>query len=378
MDSIEIDNKEVIIMNLVHYFITEKNYNPVVVHGIADEIWLENMKSDYKIIRIVSKYIHNNEQMGFDKFRAKQIINKLRLKTLSWKMNTLNIYVDLGENVTNLSDNNKDFSIFIHKMADINDPTIIKIFPDIMEKTKHKEDGVQLLFKITEDINYNNEVKNKKMEKIFSTKKPIVTYVLIGLCILMFILSGGGLIDNKLFSLGLNYGEAVRNGDIYRLVTSIFLHAGLAHIFFNMYSLYYVGTRIEDFFGKWKYLIIFMLSGVAGNLLSIGFHADTFSVGASGAIFGLFGALLYFGYTYRGYIGSIIRSQILPIIIYNLFIGFLIPGIDMAAHVGGLVGGVLTAKLVGTIENKEYGLMDIVMLIIYFGFLVLFGFGMIN
>ena len=54
------NNKDVVIMNLTHYFITEQNYNPVVVHGINDEIWLENMNSDYKIIRIVSKYIHNN------------------------------------------------------------------------------------------------------------------------------------------------------------------------------------------------------------------------------------------------------------------------------------------------------------------------------
>lgn len=378
MDSIEIDNKEVIIMNLVHYFITEKNYNPVVVHGITDEIWLENMQSDYKIIRIVSKYIHNNEQMGFDKFRAKQIIKKLRLKTLTWKMNVFNIYVDLGENVTNLEDDKNDFSVFVCKMSDINNPTLIKVFPDIMEKTKHDEEGIQLLFKITEDINVNNEAKNKKMEKIFSSKKPLVTYLLMTICIVMFIISGGGLVNNILFNLGFNNGIAVRSGQVYRLISSMFLHMGLAHIFFNMYSLYYVGIKIEDFFGKWKYLLIFLLSGVCGNLLSIGFHPESYSVGASGAIFGLFGALIYFGYTYRGYIGSIIRSQILPIVIFNLFIGFMIPGIDVAAHVGGLIGGIITAKMFGTIENKEYGLMDIILFVLYFGFLIAFGFGLIG
>ena len=378
MDSIEIDSKEVIIMNLVHYFITEKNYNPVVVHGINDEIWLENMKSDYKIIRIVSKYIHNNEQLDFDKFRAKQITKKLRLKTLSWKMNILNIYVDLGDNVTELSDDKDDFSIFVRSMKDINNPSVIKVFPDIVEKTKHKEDGVQLLFKITEDINYNNEVKNKKMEKIFSSKKPFVTYILIALCVIMFIISGGGYSDNLLFSLGINSGVLVRHGQFYRLLSSVFLHMGFAHIFFNMYSLYFVGTKIEDFFGKIKYLIIFLLSGIAGNLLSIGFHPENYSVGANGAIFGLFGALVYFGYTYRGYIGSIIKSQILPIIIINLFIGFFIPGIDALAHVGGLLGGIITAKMLGTIENKEYELMDIVLFLIYFGFLIAFGFRLIG
>ena len=68
MEQVKIDTKDVVVMNLTHYFITEQNYNPVVVHGINDEIWLENMNSDYKIVRIVSKYIHNNEQINFDKF----------------------------------------------------------------------------------------------------------------------------------------------------------------------------------------------------------------------------------------------------------------------------------------------------------------------
>ena len=72
MPEIKINNNDLLIMNLVHYFITEKNYNPVVLHGINDEIWLENLDSDYKIIRIVSKYIHNNEQMDFDKFKLKK------------------------------------------------------------------------------------------------------------------------------------------------------------------------------------------------------------------------------------------------------------------------------------------------------------------
>lgn len=373
MDSIEIDNKEVIIMNLVHYFVTEKDYNPVVVHGINDEIWLENMSSDYKIIRIISKYIHNNEQLGFDKFRSKQITKKLRMKTFSWKMNVLNIYVDLGENVTELNKDKNDLSVNVKKMEDINNPQILEVFPDIMEKTNHNEEGMQLLFKITEDINLNNEVKNKKMEKIFSSKRPLVTYVLIGLCILMFIITGGSSYSDVLLKYGANLGVLVKNGEYFRLVTSMFLHAGVVHIFFNLYSLYIVGAKIEDFFGKWKFLLIYLLSGIAGNLLSIGFNSEVVSVGASGAIFGLFGALLYFGYTYRGYIGSIIKSQILPIIIYNLILGFVIPGIDISAHIGGLIGGILVSKMVGTIENKEYKILDMLLCAVYFGFLIYFG-----
>ncbi|MBQ9853686.1 MAG: rhomboid family intramembrane serine protease [Bacilli bacterium] len=372
MDSIKIDNKEVVIMNLVHYFVTEKNYNPVVVHGINDEIWLENMNSDYKIIRIVSKYIHNNEQLKFDRFRSKQITKKLKFKTFSLKMNVFNIYIDLGDNVTELKEDSKDLSVFVKSMGDIKNPLIVSAFPDIVEKTNHDEEGMQLLFKITDDINVSNEKNNKKMEKIFSAKKPLITYLLIILCIVMFVLTGGGYSDNHLINLLVNSFDLVKSGQVFRLFTSMFVHFGIFHLFFNMYTLYIVGTRVEDFFGKTKYLLIYLISGICGSLLSISFHPDAVSAGASGAIFGLFGSLLYFGYNYRGYIGAIVRSQILPLVIYNLLIGFFVSYIDVSAHIGGLIGGLFVSKMLGTIENKKYNLSDIALFLVYFIFLIYF------
>ena len=106
LKQIVIDNKEVMMMNLIHYFITEKNYNPVIVHGINDEVWLENMNSEYKLVRIVSRYIHNNEQLKFNRFRSNQIAKKLKMKTLSFKMNMLSIYTNLGDNVSTFEESN--------------------------------------------------------------------------------------------------------------------------------------------------------------------------------------------------------------------------------------------------------------------------------
>ena len=375
MEQIVINDKEVVVMNLVHYFVTEKNYNPVVVHGINDEIWLENMDYEYKIIRIVSRYIHNNEQLDFNKYRGRQIVKKLKMKTLSFKMKMLSIYTDYGDNVTNREDNNdKDTSIFINNINDIEkNPLVLEVFPDIVEKTQHDEKGIELLFKITDDINGTNERKNKKMEKIFSSKKPIVTWIIIALCIIMFFVSGMGYDTYTLVKYGANFSGLVRNGELYRLITYMFLHAGIVHIGLNMYSLYIVGPRVEDFFGKWKYALIYFISGICGGLLSIGVTPNVVSVGASGAIFGLFGALIYFGYNYRGYIGAMIRSQVVPIVIYNLFMGLFIPGIDMWGHVGGLIGGILTANMVGTIENKKYNISNIVLLVVYMAFLIYLG-----
>ncbi len=377
MNNVVINDKDVIVMNLVHYFVTEKNYNPVVVHGINDEIWLENMNSEYKIVRIVSRYIHNNEQLDFNKFRSLQITKKLKLKTLSLKMNVLSIYIDYGDNVTKTvqeDSKNKNLEVFIKSLDDLKDnPAVLKVFPDITTKTYHDEKGIELLFKITDDINGTNERKNAKMEKIFSTKKPIVTFGIILICIIMFILSGGGYNTYKLVAYGANFSALVRNGEVYRLVSYMFLHAGILHIVLNMYSLFIVGPRVEDFFGKWKYLLIYLFSGICGGLLSIGLTPNTVSVGASGAIFGLFGALIYFGYSYRGYIGAIVKSQVLPVVIYNLLMGLFIPGIDMWGHVGGLIGGILTANMLGTIENKKYNVSNIILFVIYFAFLIYLG-----
>ena len=375
MNEIRIDDKEVIVMNLVHYFVTEKNYNPVVVHGINDEIWLENMDSDYKIIRIVSRYIHNDEQLGFNRFRSNQIARKLKMKTLSFKMNVLSIYTDLGENVKTLDkDKDGNLSLFVKNLQDFkNNKMLLEVFPDIVEKTQHDEKGIELLFKITEDINQTNERKNKKMEKIFSSKRPIATYVLIALCVIMFIISGFGYSTEALLLFGANYGPLVKSGEIYRLITCMFLHGGIIHLGLNMYSLFIIGPRVEDFFGKWKFLLIYFISGISASLLSIGLNNNVISVGASGAIFGLFGALIYFGYSYRGYIGALVKSQVIPIVMYNLIMGFFIPGIDMWGHIGGLIGGIITANMLGTIENKKYNSMNILLFIIYFVFLVYLG-----
>ena len=94
MNEIVLNQKDLLVMNLVNYFMTDKNYNPIIVHGVKDEIWLENMESDYKIIRIVTHYIHNDEQLSYDKFKLKKVVGKLKTKTLSFKMPVLNIYTD--------------------------------------------------------------------------------------------------------------------------------------------------------------------------------------------------------------------------------------------------------------------------------------------
>lgn len=368
---IEVKEKDLFILSLANYFITEKKYNPVVVHGIDDEIWLENMQEEYKIIRIVSHYIHNDEQLDFDIFKTNKIISKLKLKTFSIKMKSLSIYTNLGEN-THIQSDKDNIRISASTNTDLKNTELSKLCPDIVEKTKCKEGGIELFMKLTNDINRTNSDRNIKAQKLFATKKPIVTYIFITICIIMFILTRGSTDIETLLKYGANNAYLTKSGEYYRLLSSMFIHIGLLHLLFNMYALYIIGPQVESFYGKFKYFLIYILSGVSGSILSITFSSNTVSAGASGAIFGLMGALLYFGFFYRNYLGSVIKSQIVPIIILNLVIGFSTSGIDNAAHIGGLIGGILTSLALGVTDKtrKADKINGLIVLALYFTFII--------
>ena len=149
------------------------------------------------------------------------------------------------------------------------------------------------------------------------------------------------------------HGPSIKVGQYYRLITGIFLHANIMHLFFNCYSLYVLGSQIENFLGRVKYSIIYLFSGLIGALFSMAFGHGTASIGASGAIFGLMGALLYFGYYYRVYLGNVVKTQILPLILLNLGLGFMMPGIDNFAHIGGLIGGLIMTMALGVKDKSS-------------------------
>ena len=231
--NIELDDKNVLVMKLLHYFITEKNYNPIILQGADNEIWLENMDEDYKIVRIVSNYIHNDEQFNFDVFKTKRIVKKIKKKTFSFHINTLSFFLDLGENVNPVS--SKDLEcIKVSEEEDIKKSKLIKsIFPDLSKKLKFNEEGMQLFMKITNDINTHNKKDAEKVDEVFKIKYPIVTYILIVLNVLCYL---GPILTNT-FDQVLNnfcvYPIAIRLGQYYRLLTGTFLHANLFHLIFN-------------------------------------------------------------------------------------------------------------------------------------------------
>jgi rhomboid protease GluP len=353
MSTATINKHDELVMKLLHYFITEYGYNPIVLHGAKDEIWLENLEQPYKVIRIVTNYIHNDEQFKFDLFKTSQILKRIKKKTLVLKVNALSIFVNLGENVKIIDDEYEEIKIAnVKSIKDIKkNHFITEYFPNIYKVQDHKEKGTNLFVKLTSDINQKSEKDAKMAEDIFKMKKPVITYILMAISFIVFLLmyiKGDGSYDNQtLVNFGAMYTPYVEAGDYYRLITSGFVHVGVIHLGFNMYALYVLGPQLESFFGKFKFTIIYITSLIMGNLMSMLFLGDYISAGASGAIFGLLGSLLYFGYHYRIYLGTVIKSQVLPLILINLLIGFSLEGINNAAHIGGLIGGILISMAVG-------------------------------
>lgn len=384
MDGIVVNKQDELVMKLLHYFITEEGYNPIVLHGAKNEIWLENLDNPYKIVRIVSNYIHNDEQLNFDVFRANQIAKKIKKKTFCFKIKTLSIFINLGDNVHMMDNEEYKFNnMDCINVKDIDDISkyrfVIDEFPTITKSMKFSEDGFELFAKLSQDINEKSGEDARKAEDIFQKKTPIMTYILIAintiLFVLMYILGSGSDDVLTLLRFGASYPDFIKAGDYYRLLTSAFLHIGCLHFLFNNYALYVIGSQLEGFFGKVKYLIIYLGSAILGNLMSMLF-SNSISAGASGAIFGLLGALLYFGYHYRVYLGTVVKSQIIPLILINLAIGFMMSGVNNAAHIGGLIGGVLLAMAVGVRykTSKFEQINGVIMTIIYTVFLVYLGF----
>lgn len=347
-----LDRKNELAMKLLHYFITEQNYNPIILQGAEDEIWLENLKGEYQIIRIVSGHVHNKEQLEFDTFKTRKVVKKIKRKTFCFDIKVLSIFTDLGDNVSLEEEEGID-SVYLYDAEDIKNYDFVKeVFPDIAKKLKFSEEGVKLFMKITSDINRKNKRDAEIVNDVFAPKKPYVTRILIALNIIMFLVT---MFNEEIFSLLVVWNKGIiKYGQYYRLITGTFLHANIVHLFFNMSALNSIGSQLEGFIGRTKFIVVYLLSGIVGSLLSVALHNTEFvGVGASGAIFGLLGSLLYFGYHYRVYLGQVMQSQIIPIILVNLAIGFMFTNIDNYAHIGGLIGGLTVTMGLGIAHKSS-------------------------
>jgi membrane associated rhomboid family serine protease len=201
--------------------------------------------------------------------------------------------------------------------------------------------------------------------RTFSTGGPIVTQTLIGINVAVFVLElllGGTLngVGSWIYENGVLVARAtvlpngeiapgviapslptigVADGEWWRLITAAFLHYGPLHLGLNMLVLWFIGPPLEEYFGHWRYLLVYIVSGLAGSAGALIWSPNALTVGASGAIWGIMGAALILE-ARRIYVFG---GQAMGLVVFNLLITFLIPGVSIGGHIGGLVGGGLCA-----------------------------------
>jgi len=176
----------------------------------------------------------------------------------------------------------------------------------------------------------------------FQHNEPVVTWTMIALNVVIYLVTvaqgaginspGGGLFFDWVL-----FGPAVADGGWWRLLTSAFLHGSIIHIAMNMFVLYIVGSAVETYLGSLRYLGVYLVSGLAGAAGALLVNPTQVTVGASGAIYGVFGALFIIEYRETG----TLAGQAMSLIAINLVLSFAIPNISWGGHVGGLIGGIV-------------------------------------
>jgi len=154
--------------------------------------------------------------------------------------------------------------------------------------------------------------------------------------------AGGSTDTDVLLRFGAMYGPYIADGDYWRLFTAMFLHVGLTHLAFNGFGLFIFGQQVEKFYGPYRFGVIYILAGLAGSVASFALNDTAVGAGASGAIFGILGALVAFFVIHRDKLGEFGRQSLTGFLILaaiNLFIGFSIPNVDNFAHMGGFAAG---------------------------------------
>ncbi len=351
---------------LAHFLIHKKEYRLLRTSPSQEELWFERVENkQVPIIRL------RRIDLDWSNWLARDIENSgnngeaIRRQLVRGEANVLNLYVSAYPPVDDY-----DFLLSENKILKTNVTTKV-----ITRDTFHKEIS-ELEYIFNEDIRFEKkeeyspseieELKNATLEeaverirmekKLFENGKPLFTYVFMVLQIIAYLFlewKGGSTNTATLIKYGAKFNPLILEGQWWRFFTPILLHIGFLHLLMNTLALYYLGPTIERIFGRMRFLLIYLFAGFSGSVASFLFTTNL-SAGASGAIFGCFGALLYFGLNYRSLFLRTMGFNVLVVIAINLSLGFTIPGIDNAGHLGGLVGGFLATAVLHFPKQKKW------------------------
>ncbi|MEH7074038.1 rhomboid family intramembrane serine protease [Neobacillus drentensis] len=358
-----------IFWKLAYLLISDHGYRIIQLFENQKELWLEKIENKKApIIRMLNHNLDWSNAMQRDIEFTAANGERVRKQIGRHELNVVNIYVSQFPPVDEYefrlekpfiySDGNKtrvNSILFAEGHYDAGFQHMLEWLgsgvPFSINET-YSEEEVELVKKAA----LNFAIKKVKMERaILSNGKPLFTYAFIAIQLVVFIwlqLHGGSTNTSTLIKYGAKVNQLIIDGEWWRFITPVFLHIGFLHLAMNTLALYFLGIEVERIYGNARFLVIYLFAGVTGVIASFIFSANL-SAGASGAIFGCFGALLYFGVIFPKLFFRTMGLNLIVVLGINLMIGFSTSGIDNAGHLGGLVGGFLAAGVVHLPKKKK-------------------------
>ncbi|MFA9455793.1 rhomboid family intramembrane serine protease [Halalkalibacter sp. AB-rgal2] len=337
---------------LVHDYVTKKKWRLISMRD--QEVWLVNEKSKPRqIVRFVRRDLDWAGELRRDVEKAVILFESIRTRLHYREVEGKNIYVSLYPPVDDWEDIQKPLAANKRRKSRVFSTVLTK---DEIEKRDlrdlyYSEQVEQLelhTYLLKQQIKHVHELEKEKEKSMFQHGKPYATYFLLVSIAMMFIITewaGSSTDIMTLIDFGAKYNPRIMDGEWWRFISAMFLHIGVIHLFMNSLALFFLGGVVERMYGTTRFVIIYLIAGLLGSIASFAFNASV-SAGASGAIFGCFGALLYFGFVHPSLFFRTMGKNVIVILAINLVFGFVVPVVDNGAHIGGLVGGFLAAAIV--------------------------------
>lgn len=385
-------NEQHIIYKLADQLIMEESFEILDMDEQREEIWLEKQvnKTSY-VIRLVHKEFYWMNELKKDIALAFQRTKAVR-RMLRKQIEIKNVYVakqaPVGEwenlkKPMQLKERNPiKMQVYYMDEEDISEEKEqlnkdLNLSLELRTSEISEEDKTTELNDLKSKLKNKLYMKRKEIKSVFSHGKPFLTYILLAINVLIFMLLelvGDSTSTETLINFGAKYNPAIIDGEWWRIISSMFLHIGLFHLLMNMLALFYLGTMVERIYGSVRFLIIYMLAGIGGGAASFAFSTHV-SAGASGALFGLFGALLFFGIINKKLFFQTMGKGIIVLIGINLIFGFTMPQIDNGAHIGGLITGFIASVIVFMPKRKKivYQILALISYLLIIASLGVFG-----
>ncbi|QQK79729.1 rhomboid family intramembrane serine protease [Salicibibacter cibi] len=380
----EVRDQDVLFWELAHHLVAKNGFQAVHVTNDRKQLWLEKETDKEQFLISLSKidmaWSRGLDQLMKDNAREFQSIKRgsPRKNTVyhnvyitsmapadDWKSKTSEIiYTDAARRKpmqtwlfaasigAQHGDDIEKFLGWLH--ADDNWPSKEEMLQDDDDLRGQKTANQR------QRIVRNIEREQEEAVKVFTYGKSRFTYILLALILMVFVWMEAVADSTDMLALiefGAKYNPFIDDGEWWRIFTSMFLHIGIFHLFMNSLALLFLGTAVERIFGTTRFIWIYMVAGIVGSTASYAF-TEQVSAGASGAIFGCFGALVFFGINHRRLFFRTIGRSVIVILLINVIFGTVVPMVDNGAHMGGLVGGFLAAATVG-MPDKTYKLRQL-------------------